>query len=307
MEMALGELRDFDDGPAETSWSSHVHRCSTCHAPQVSLCLPVHNGADAVVESLEHLSRLDYAGILHVFCVANGCSDDTAERARRLVPLFKDRGWELSVLELEKAGKSASLRLGEAAAPDGLFGAIDVNIRPALDSLHHMVGALSSGELSVVSAQQRYVESGSAVVRRFARAYRCAPFARSSDVKGTFLLFADRHRGAVKQMPNLGADDRYFALTARRTERASIRAAAVDYYFPATLGSLVRQQIRWKRNNQVADAAVQASDAPGHEGNRWPYFEPMPPLSSVAVYGAVTVVATVVARLRPRDMPAWRR
>lgn len=305
--MVGGQIGTDDPKVGAHAGVKPLGRCSGCGAPDVTVCLPLHNAAGQISQSLEHLCQLDFAGGLHVICVANGCTDDSADRARRMIPLFHARGWELSVVELDQAGKSAAIRCAEELAPAGLFAALDVNVRPALDSLHHLISAAGSNDLGVVSAKLRYVESGTALVRRFAQAYGCAPFARTDDVKGTFFVFADGHREVVRNLPDIGADDRYFLRTAARSERASVDAAIVDYYFPPSLASLIRQQIRWKRTNRYADALVDSIDAPSHEGDRWPYFRPRPPAGAIAVYVAVMLVATVVARLRPRDVPAWRR
>lgn len=304
------DIGAFDVGLAANERSARATcetRCARCGAPDVTVCIPVHNGADHIVRCLERVSQFDFAGKVHVVCVANGCTDDSADRARRMASLFLDNGWELSVIELDEVGKSAAIRCGEERSPEGLFVALDVNVLPAVDSLHHLIAAANTDGLRVASAQLRYVETGSSMVRHFARAYGCSPFARSNDIKGTFTLFSHGHREVVKTLPDVGADDRYFLRTAARSERGSVEAAAVDYYFPSTFAALVRQQIRWKRGNRHVDATIETIDAPSHENSRWPYFRPRPPAISVAVYVAVTLVATLVARLRPHDKPAWRR
>ena len=77
--------------------------------PLGSVVIPAHN-EDAVIERcLDALFTGIAAEELDVIVVCNGCTDDTAERARQLP-------YPVRVLELERAHKPAALRAGDAAA-----------------------------------------------------------------------------------------------------------------------------------------------------------------------------------------------
>ena len=76
---------------------------------------PVPGGAEAVV-------------------VANGCRDDTADRARGMRSLAEARGWRLTVIERIAGGKPAALNEGDAAAQGEMRAYLDADVvvAPAL-------------------------------------------------------------------------------------------------------------------------------------------------------------------------------
>ena len=75
-------------------------------APIASVVIPAHNEGAVLARSLQRLLSGSAPGELDVVVVPNGCSDQTAEVARRA---------GVRVLETPVAGKVNALRLGEAA------------------------------------------------------------------------------------------------------------------------------------------------------------------------------------------------
>lgn len=273
----------------------------------VSVCLPVHNAEDAVVSALSGVTTWDYDGPLHLICVPNGCTDRSAERARSAAPLFAARGWRLTVSEIDAPQKVAALKHAESLASEGWFLALDVHVRPHRDALRQVLEHAETRDLSVASAQLRYVVEGSAAVRRFARAYGRTPYARGNDLKGTFVAVAPDRRHLVAEMPGVGSEDRYYLRATPRDQRGSVDDAVVEYHFPGGLKSLVRQQARWHRNNAALDDRLPGGDPPAHEADRWPYFSPRPSMLDIATYAAVWTAAFALARIRPTESTAWSR
>jgi GT2 family glycosyltransferase len=76
--------------------------------PSASIIIPAHNECAVIDRTLDGLDQLVAAGTVEVIVVPNGCTDDTADRARA------HRG--VKVVELNKGSKVAALNLGDAHA-----------------------------------------------------------------------------------------------------------------------------------------------------------------------------------------------
>ena len=102
----------------------------------LAVILPASNEAALIGGCLEALLASDWpwAAPLETVVVANGCRDDTAERARHYAEAFEIRGWRLVVLELAEGGKLGALNAGDAAtcAPVRLYLDADVTLSPPL-------------------------------------------------------------------------------------------------------------------------------------------------------------------------------
>lgn len=84
-----------------------------------SIVIPAHDEAGYIGACLDTILAQDAAVTAEVIVVANGCSDDTAARARALAPAFAARGWTLRVEELAQGGKIGALNHGDRCASHG--------------------------------------------------------------------------------------------------------------------------------------------------------------------------------------------
>lgn len=273
----------------------------------MTVCLPVHNGQDAVLSALTDLAAWDYPGPVDIICVPNGCTDESAELARTAAPLVEARGWGLTVSEIETPHKVAALQHAESLAKDGWFVIHDVHVRPRADALQRLLRAAENRGLAVASGQLKYMVEGSIGVQRFSRAYALTPYARGDDLKGTFIAIAADQRHLISGMPGVGSDDRYFLRSTPRVERAAIEDSVVEYRFPREFKGLVRQQARWRRNNAALDTKMDPGDPPAHEAERWPYFLPRPRLLDAVTYATVWIVAYALAQMKPTESTSWSR
>src|SRR5688500_5793780 len=96
--------------------------------PHFSLVIPAHNEAAAIQRTLAEFVQLAQGGELEVIVVSNGCTDDTATRARAV-------GAWVRVLETPVGSKSLALNLGDHAATAFPRFYVDADVRISAESL----------------------------------------------------------------------------------------------------------------------------------------------------------------------------
>ena len=85
-----------------------------------TLIVPAHDEAGHIVPCLDAVLASDLRDVaLRIVVVANGCTDDTASRARRFAPRAAQAGCDLRVIATPQGGKLRALQLGDAAAGPG--------------------------------------------------------------------------------------------------------------------------------------------------------------------------------------------
>ena len=80
--------------------------------PSISFILVVHNEESRISRRILNLAESNYAGECELVLVCDGCSDDTASKARAIDP-----GFPIRILEqIEQRGKAAALNLAAELA-----------------------------------------------------------------------------------------------------------------------------------------------------------------------------------------------
>jgi len=164
-----------------------------------SVIVPAHNEASVIERCLVPLSTLD-PGEVDVVVVANGCSDSTAEVARRVAP-------SATVVEIDQASKPAALRTGERHAKrlPRLFidGDVEVTARAVQDTL----AALNGG---AVAARPPFVYDAAAatwLVRSYYRARTAMPSLHKHAWGAGVYGLSEAARNRFGEFPDLVGDD----------------------------------------------------------------------------------------------------
>lgn len=218
----------------------------------LSIIIPAHDEADWIGACLASLLAQDHAGAVQVVVVANGCRDDTADRARQSAPAFAARGWALRVEDLAQGGKPGALNHGDACAAHAgrVYLDADITLGPGLlaglaAALDRPAAAYASGRLVVAPAR-------SAATRAYARFWSRLPFV-AQGVPGAG-LFAVNAAGRARwgAFPGIISDDTFVRLHFSPHERILVDA---PYLWPAVegLGRLV--VVRRRQNAGVAEIA----------------------------------------------------
>lgn len=128
--------------------------------PSASIIIPAHNEARVIDRTLEALDPLVAAGTAEVIVVPNGCTDDTAARARAHAGVC--------VVELAEGSKAAALKAGDAHATRWPRLYLDADIEVGPDVLAQAVRALAGDGIHAARPAFRWDLSGA---DRFAHAY----------------------------------------------------------------------------------------------------------------------------------------
>lgn len=270
-------------------------------ARRFSVVIPAKDEARVIGRCLAFMSELD-DGEAHVVVAANGCSDDTVERARQV------RG--VTVLDLPSVGKPGALNAGDEAVEAFPRIYLDADIVTSGSTLRYLADALSADPAAAVAAPRPvFVTSGRPYsVRLFFAAYERLPYVSNGLVGlGVYALnAAGRARFGV--FPPLTADDLYVQRLFQPDEMRILSTSTFEIQTPHTLRDLVKVRTRTARGNAELAATTGSSGdrSSGRTAGALARMVTHDPKMIPAV--VVYVVVTVVARLRARrSTTVWQR
>ena len=217
----------------------------------VSVLIPDHNEADWLPACLDALCATDpVAGPVEVIVVANGCTDDTAELARRKAPAFEARGWALRVLELAQGSKLGALNAGEAAARGAVLVYLDADVLVSPPLLAQLAEALAEDAPRYASGMPQVTTSGDWVTRHYTRFWQTTGF-MTHGVPG-FGVFAMNRAGRARwgEWPDIISDDTFARLNFRPEERIAVLA---PYAWPMIEGFAPLVRVRRRQDVGVAE------------------------------------------------------
>lgn len=272
-----------------------------------SVIVPAHNEVDSISRLLDPLVSSG-ADDLEIIVVCNGCTDGTADRARRYQP-------QVRVLETPVASKPHALRLGmdEATAYPRILVDADVVIDRA--SIEKLIGALSPPDVHAAGPVRRLDLTGASwPVRAYYAVWERLP-AATNGLYGRGVVALDRE-GSIRlsNLPDVMGDDLYIHSLFTPAERHIVPSASVTIRCPRRLPDLVRRRVRTSMGNtqhaaehrkQADSAAAQGTSLlqVARVARQEPRFIP-----AVAVFLGVTVCARLVARQRLRKgKTGWLR
>lgn len=235
----------------------------------LSVILPAHDEAEwigACARAVLASDTLPRGWRGEVLVVANGCSDDTAARARAFADQAAARGWDWQVLELAEGGKLGALTAGDAAARGELRAYLDADVQldPAL--LAQLVAALDTEAPRYASGAPRVARAKSPITRLYARFWQGLPFV-TTGVPG-FGLFAVNTAGRARwgDWPDIISDDTFVRLSFTPQERLRIEAG---YDWPMVEGFANLVRVRRRQDAGVTEVArlyphlMKNDDTPG--------------------------------------------
>jgi glycosyltransferase involved in cell wall biosynthesis len=279
-----------------------------------SIVIAAHNEAAVVGRCLDALLVGAAPGEFDVTVVANGCTDATAQVAASRPGV--------RVLSLPDAGKVAALNAGDAVAvgfPRMYFDADIVipvdGVRALRDALAVSSAGPSARVLAAAPRRELDVSRSPLLVRAYCAINSRLPvFQNTLFGRGVIALSAEG-RGRFDQFPDLVADDLFLdslfvAAEKRQVDSVSARVAA-----PRRTLDLLRRLARVRRGNASMRAAPAAGGGARGEVRRAARMSwlrdvalPNPALIPAATcYAAITVTASVLARLPQRPVGAWGR
>jgi glycosyltransferase involved in cell wall biosynthesis len=273
--------------------------------PMISIVIPAHNESSVIARTLSAMTEGAEPHEFDIVVVCNGCTDDTANVARRFAPLVR-------VIETEVAGKPHALNLGDQAAIGfpRIYADADVVITP--DTIRILARRLQRGDVHAVAPTANFDLSGcSWAVRACYDIRSYLPSAQEGiGGSGVYALSA-AGRARFREFPALTADDGYVRIQFTEEERATLPSVSSTVFPPRRIKQLIATKTRshygsfelaamfpdrWKhRGESNVDSLVRLFAYP----QLW---------CKLAIYGFVTVVAKRRAQQRLRaGTAAWER
>lgn len=276
-----------------------------CIPGVVSIVIPAHDERQVIDRCLASILRDAEPGEFEIVVACNGCTDDTAERART-------HGPDVRVLVIEEASKPAALNAGDQAATrfPRLF--VDADIEMDTDAVRRTAAALRDGS-ALAAAPRLRVDLGGCTraVRAYYRAWTAQEYVARGLVGSGVYGLSEEGRGRFSVFPDIIADDLFVRCHFAAEERLSVLGAEFVVRPPRTVRALVHNKTRVFAGNAQLAARFPGLrvDAAGESQGIARLAREHPRLiPSLVVYAVVQGTAKARGRraLR-RGSLAWRR
>jgi glycosyltransferase involved in cell wall biosynthesis len=272
----------------------------------ISVIVPAHNEADVIGGALRSMTAGSLQGELEVVVVCNGCTDNTANEARR-------NGGPVRVLETEVANKAHAINLGDRAAGSNFPRIyVDADVVASLDTLRGLAARLNKGDvLFVAPVADTDTSQCSWPVRWYYEIASLLPAA--SEGAGGCGVYAMSHAGRSRfgDFPNIGSDDGFVRLLFEANECAVIPTLSSKVYPPARTKDFIRVRTRvrlghlelarilpdaWRKRSKNNGKAILVCS---RRLTAWP---------KLLTYCLITIVARIGARINFwNNVRVWER
>lgn len=270
----------------------------------LSVIIAAHDEEAVIGPTLDALLSEPGAEGAEVIVSANGCSDRTAAVAA-------ERG--VIVLDRSEPGKAAALNAADDIATGAVRMYLDADIRIPEGAVAKLLGHFDAPAppLAVVPRRRMDTAASSRLVRAYTSVNERLPAFRSGLFGRGLIMLSETGRERFDAFPPMIADDLYVDSRFAAHERAEAIDVEITVAAPRTTRSLVRRLVRVRRGNALLRAAAARGelDAPVRPSDRLSWWRdvvvPNPRLLPAGVvYCTITVLASVLARRRPKR-DAW--
>jgi GT2 family glycosyltransferase len=235
--------------PRATRWPA----ASAERSPGGAIVIPAHNEGAVIDRTLRPLAALARSGRTEVIVVCNGCTDDTAEIARRHPGV--------TVLEAAVASKAGALNAGDAAASawPRLYLDADIEIHPG--AVAAVFSVLRSGGVLAARPAFRYDTAGAGpLVRAYYRARERMPSAHSALWGAGVYGLSEAGHERLGAFPALTADDLVVESAFARTEKRIVDTEPVRVRTPRSTAGLLAILARQHRGTAEARTTDTTAD-----------------------------------------------
>lgn len=225
--------------------------------PAFSVVIPAHDEQSVVGRCLDAFLPGLRPGEAEVVVVANGCSDATAEVARRRPGV--------RVLERAQPSKAAALSAGDGAVSAFPRVYLDADIVVGAQTLRRLAAALPGPLPRVAAPWAQFVLDGRPwPVRAFFRVYTRLPYVSDGLVGAGVYALSAAGRSRFAEFPALTADDLFVQRLFAPAERLVLPDATFRVETPRDLAGLLAVRTRTARGNaELARAGSVTAPPPG--------------------------------------------
>ncbi|MVU77333.1 glycosyltransferase [Nocardia sp. ET3-3] len=207
-----------------------------------AVIVPAYDESAVIERTLRPLSAAVVAGYFELIVVANGCTDDTAERARAIPGV--------QVVELPVGSKPLALNTGDSVATLWPRLYLDADIRITAATVLAVLDRLARGDVLAARPSFRYDSGGaSPIVRSYYRARRkMAAHQNALWWAGVFGLNAEGHK-RFGEFPDVTGDDMFVDTQFDDSEKTVVETDPSIWTTPTDLTGLLTVLTRHHRGN----------------------------------------------------------
>lgn len=215
-------------------------------SPVASVVIPAHDEERTIGRLLRALADpADGGDRLEVVVVCNGCTDRTAEVARRHGVLVR---------ELSEPSKRAALQEGDRVASVFPRIYLDADVELTRAGAVRLAEAVSGGPVLAAGPRRVIPRRGAArLVRWYYDVWEALPAVRAGLFGRGVVALAEPGVHRVQQLPPTMGDDLAFSEAFTPAERTVVDDVAVVIHPPRTVRDLVRRRARVVTGNVQAD------------------------------------------------------
>jgi glycosyltransferase involved in cell wall biosynthesis len=204
----------------------------------ISIVVPAHNESSVIARALDAWVSNPGSDGMDVVVVCNGCTDNTAEIARRFGPTAR-------VIESEVASKTHALNLGDQISRAFPRIYADADIVITVDAIRALTRRLERGDVLAVAPTPDINLTGcSWLVRKYYDIRSRLPSSREGIGGSGVYALSEEGRKRFTLFPDLIADDMYVRLQFKPEERETLPSAKSMVFPPRTISQLIAVRTR---------------------------------------------------------------
>ena len=204
-----------------------------------SIVIPAYNEANVIERCLEAMLADYRPGEFEIIVVPNGCTDDTAERARKF-------GDPVKVVETPVGSKIGALNLGDEHATGYPRMYIDADIVVSTAALRDVAAMLGDDSPILVAAPRAVVtfDDRPLLVRSFLKVWTSLPYFTEGLIGAGFYAFSKKGRERFDKFPDIIADDGFARLVTAPHERRTSESSSFRIHPPFSLRAIANVMVR---------------------------------------------------------------
>lgn len=270
-----------------------------------SVIIPAHNEEATIGRNLAALRRGSQGDQLEVVVVCNGCTDATADAARRADP-------RAHVIEIPRPSKLEAVRVGNAATDVFPRVHLDADIELSGGAVLELVAPINRERVLATAPRRTVPRQGcSRLVRWYYDVWEALPQVESGLFGRGVVALSAAAQERVSALPRLMNDDLAMSESFTKQERRVVSSAVAVVHPPRTVRDLVRRRIRIATGNvQAARLGVRRNASRTTVRGLLRLAVIRPDLAArLPVFLGVHIAAQIGARraIRAGDFTTWQR
>lgn len=211
-----------------------------------SVIIPAHNEAASIGRNLRALRAGTHDDDLDVVVVCNGCTDQTAEVARRVDPLAR-------VIEIPQPSKAEAVRVGNAATDVFPRVHLDADIELNGRDVMQLLEPITRDHVLATAPRRDVPRTGcSRWVRWYYDVWESLPQVESGLFGRGVVVLSEQAQARVTALPRMMSDDLGMSDSFSGEERRVVPGAVAVVRPPRTVRDLIRRRIRIATGNTQA-------------------------------------------------------